>query len=101
MRLDVIVRFADSPDITLQADDPLPLQAARDWLDRECLALEYVPTRTSGKVLTADKLLAVARAAGPAGFDDAAWATRFARAAAGALGKTLVRVDAAGDSVSY
>ena len=101
MRLEVFVRFADSQELTLHADDPLPLREAREWLDRECLALEFVPQRASGKVLTADKLLGMARAVGPAGFADAAWAAQFARAAAGALGKTLVRVDVAADSVSY
>lgn len=101
MRQEVIVRFAGGPELTLGAPAPLPMQAAREWLDREYVRLECEPVRASGKVLTADKLLSVAQAVGEAGFADAAWAGGYAAAALGALDKPLVRVDLETLSVGY
>jgi hypothetical protein len=46
-------------------------------------------------------VLAVAQAAGAGGFADASWASAYARAAAGALRKTLIRVDVPNTSVGF
>jgi hypothetical protein len=57
--------------------------------------------RASGKVLFADKLLAVAEAADATGFADAAWAEHYARAALGALGRATVRINLEDNSVGH
>jgi hypothetical protein len=93
MRHALTVRLPGHDEITLSTDDPMPLEAARAWLDRTYVEMECVPSRASGKVLTADKLLSIAREGGAGAFADAAWAQNFARAAAGALGKPLIQVD--------
>ena len=101
MRHEVIVRFAGEVEITLNPTEPLAHEAARTWLDQEFLRLECEPSRAAAKVLIADRLLAIARAADAHGFADAIWAAQFARAAAGAVGKVLIRVDVAKASVGY
>ena len=105
MRPMLIVQFApDRPqEIALHGDaEPMPADAARRWLDAEFVAHDCEPIRASGKVLTADKVLALAAAAGAARFErDEAWAQAFARAALGALGRPLVKVDAAVGAISY
>jgi hypothetical protein len=101
MRQDVIVRVAGGDEYTLQASAPMTLDAARRWLDQEFARLDCVPARASGKVLFADKLLAIAQAADGAGFADAAWAAQYANAAAGALAKPLVRIDVDSATVGF
>ena len=59
------------------------------------------PLRPTGKLLTADKVVVVAQAAGPDKFADAKWAMEFARAASSALGKPMVHIDVAALSISY
>jgi len=66
---------------------------ARGWLDRQFTDLGCEPLRPTGKVLTADKVVVVAQAAGPSKFADDVWAHAFARAASAALGKPVVHVD--------
>ena len=85
----------------VHADEVLSPEDARRWLDDEFVRLDCSPLRASGKVLTADKVLAVAVGAGPEGLDDAAWAQAFARAACGALARPTVKVDVAAMSVAY
>lgn len=101
MRLELIVRLANGEEHHVHAEHPMPLAEARAWLDQEFVRLECVPSRASGKVLTADKLLSVAQAVDAQGFGDAAWATQFLRAAAGALDKHLVKIDLESGSVGY
>lgn len=105
MRQAVIVAFEHHPpqEIDLHAHEaPLPADAARQWLDAQFLAHDCEPLRPTGKVLIADKVLALASAAGPAQFArDAAWAHAFALAVLGALGHTVVKVDVAGGTVSH
>jgi hypothetical protein len=93
MRHEVTVLFASGEEVSLHTTDAMTLDAARTWLDQEFMRLECVPSRPTGKVLFADKLLAIAQAADVQGFADAAWAEQYARAAAGALNRPLVRVD--------
>ena len=104
MRQTLIVQFVpDSPhEITLHADQaPLPADEARRWLDEQFVANECEPLRASGKVLTADKVMALAATVGAPKFADEAWAQAFARAALAALGRPLVKVDVAGGAISY
>jgi hypothetical protein len=93
MHREVSVKFSGDEEVILHTAERMPLDAARAWLDREFTRLECEPTRPTGKVLFADKLLAIAEAAGAAGFADAAWAADYARAAAGALDRAVIRVD--------
>jgi hypothetical protein len=80
---------------------PMPNDAARAWLDAQFVALECEPLRASGKLLLADKVVAIAREAGAQHFADAAWGAAFAEAASAALGKKSLNVDADSLSVTY
>jgi hypothetical protein len=86
---------------SLQGTTPMANDAARKWLDAQFVALECEPLRPSGKLLLADKLVVLARDAGPKQFADAAWGATFAAAASAALGKPLVQVDADALSVTF
>ena len=104
MRKVVIVQFeADQPqEFTLHADEAQPAaDEARRWLDEQFVANECEPLRPSGKVLTADKVLTVAMAAGADRFADPQWSKDFARATSAALGKPVVRVDVPSMTITY
>jgi hypothetical protein len=103
MQARITVIFATGAPVDLQLDgaEVLNFEAARRWLDDNFVRLECEPLRGSGKVLLADKLVGIALAAGPAAFADPAWALDYARAAAGALSKALIKVDVPRLAVSY
>lgn len=72
-----------------------PADEARRWLDEQFVAYDCEPLRSLGKVLTADKVVVLARAIGLQALQaDEALRTAFARAAAGALGREDIHVDA-------
>jgi len=80
----------------------LSADAARQWFDREFIALECDVPSPIGKILIADRVLSVARYAGPQRFrEHADWAHEFARNAAAMLGRELVRVDVPNYTVGY
>ena len=87
--------------IDLEGALPMPHEEARRWLDDEFMRLECEPLRASGKVLLADKVLTVARAAGPVVLADPDWFQKFARATHGALAKAIVRIDLPSMAISY
>jgi hypothetical protein len=93
MRHEVRVRFGANEEAIAHCSAPWPLEQARTWLDQEFVRLECVPTRASGKVLFADKILAIADAVGAAGFADVAWAGSYAAAVTGAVGRSPLRVN--------
>jgi len=103
MRSEVIVRFGPEQEISLPLDgiEPMRSEEGRHWLDEQFVLHECSPLKPTGKVLIADKLLAIPVALGALQFEDAAWARDFARAASAALGKPLVRVDVEALTVSY
>jgi hypothetical protein len=101
MRNEVFVKFAGHDDIALRPADTMPLDEARLWLDAEFQRLDATISRPTGKVLLADKVLAIAEAAGIQGFADAVWAEAYARATAGALRRPLIRVDVPNTSVGF
>jgi hypothetical protein len=74
---------------------------ASAWLDEQFVALGAEPLRASGKVLLADKVLSVAKAAGPARFADADWGREFAANAIGALKRDFVRVEIDNMTITY
>ena len=100
-RITVIFETGAPVDIRLDGAEVLGFEAARRWLDENFVRLECEPLRGSGKVLLADKLVGIALAAGPTAFAEEAWALDYARAAAGALSKALIKVDVPRLAVSY
>lgn len=106
MRSQVVVKWAE-PSVyrfDLEEVQPMPHDQARAWLDEQFTALQCEPIRLTGKVLTADKVLCVAQAAGEERFRDAAhqdWALAYARAASAALAKPVVTVDLPALTVGY
>lgn len=104
MRHEVFVHFGDGREFELPvgAGEAMAADAARAWLDAEFVANDCEPLRASGKVLTADKLLALAATLGAAQFEsDPDWAARYAAAALGALARPMVRVDVEAGTVTF
>ena len=103
MRSEVSVTFPGHPPVRIDLNDApaMPDDVARQWLDEQFTQMGCEPLRPTGKLLTADKVVLVAQAAGPVRFADGKWALEFARAASTALGKPVVRVDVAVLSISY
>jgi hypothetical protein len=103
MHSEVSVTFRDGPPVRIDLNEvlPMPHESARKWLDDQFSEMGCEPLRPTGKLLTADKVVVVAQAAGPAGFTDAQWAQDFARAASAALAKPMVHIDADSLSISY
>jgi hypothetical protein len=93
--------WAPNQEQTISAAAALSPEQARGWLDEQYLAFDCAPTRASGKVLVADKLLVIAEAAGEAQFADPAWAEQFAAAATGSTGRDRVTIDLLGRSIGY
>jgi hypothetical protein len=104
MRSNVSIVFgANEVSVNLPADTPaLSADAARRWLDEKFVGYDCDPVRATGKVLTADKLLAIAAAIGQRGFEkDEALRLAFARAATSAVSQPVVRIDVDARIVSY
>ena len=103
MRSEVTVSFEGAAPLRMDLDraEPMAVDAARAWLDRQFTEMGCEPLRPTGKVLSADKVVVVAQAAGPKKFADPAFAQEFARAASGLLGKPVVRVDVPTSTISY
>jgi hypothetical protein len=103
MRSEVIVQVDPDQEfrISLEALTPMAHDAARRWLDEQFVALECEPLRATGKLLTADRVLCVAQAAGAVRLADPEWAQTFARAASASLGKQAVRIDVTAMAVTY
>jgi hypothetical protein len=103
MRSEVSVTFKGGAPIRLDLNEvqPMPHDVARWWLDDQFTQMGCEPLRPTGKLLTADKVVVVAQAAGPAKFAEAKWAQEFARASSAALGKPVVHVDVATLSISF
>ena len=103
MRSEVSVTFKNSPPVRIDLNEvqPMPHDEARKWLDEQFTQMGCEPLRATGKLLTADKVMVVAQAAGPAKFAETQWAQAFARAASAALAKPLVQIDVDSLSISY
>jgi len=104
MRSTVCIAFGqDEVVVHLPASDPAwSMEDARRWLDEQYVANECVPTRASGKVLTTDKLVGVAKAYGRLGLEkDEALRLAYAHAASAAVSRPFVRVDVDAGTVSY
>lgn len=106
MRSQVIVSWGDTATFPFDLEEvqPMPHDMARQWLDQQFSDLECEPLRLTGKVLLADKVLAIAQAAGPSRFSQPQyrpWAQVFARAVSAMLAKPVVRIDVPALTVSY
>lgn len=80
---------------------PMGNDEARRWLDMQFTEFDCQPLRPSGKVLLADKVLVIARDAGPRYLGDEDWFHTYARAAAAVLQRPVIKVDVPGMAVSY
>lgn len=87
--------------VDLRGVEPMAHEAARRWLDEQFTTLDCEPLRLSGKVLLADKLLTVARAAGASRLGDADWLQAYARAAIGVMARPVIRIDVPRMTVGY
>jgi hypothetical protein len=106
MRSQVTVSWGDSASYPFDLEEvqPMPHDLARAWLDEQFTTLGCDPIRPTGKVLTADKILRVAEAAGEAHFRDVFhrnWAMAFARATSAALSKPVVSIDVPKQTLTY
>ena len=103
MRSEVTVTFKDHPPFRLDLSDtePMPNDLARWWLDDQFTQMGCEPLRPTGKLLTADKVVVVAEAAGIKKFSDPKWASEFARATLASLGKPAVHIDVNALGISY
>jgi hypothetical protein len=76
--------------------------SARHWFDQQFIDLECELPNPIGKVLVTSLILSVAQYAGVRRFrDQPDWAMQFARSAAALLGRSVVRVDVAGNTLGY
>ena len=94
MQYQVIVSFSREQEFEYKLAAISPVEEARQWFDREFVALECDVATPTGKILAVDRILSVAKYAGPAHFaEQAEWAAQFAKHAADILGRELIRVD--------
>jgi hypothetical protein len=100
---EVVVKFAPGQEIHVTVRDAPPMSHddGRQWLDNQYQVFDCDLQRASGKVLLADKVLAIARAAGHAQFGDEAWARDFACATSAALSRSFVTIDVAAALVGF
>ena len=103
MRSQISVLFDKGVEFDLNASEVPPMASddARSWLDAQFIALDCEPLRASGKVLTADKVLRVTQAAGPALFADEKWVADYVRAVQAALSRPVIRVDVPAMAITY
>lgn len=105
MRSQVIVSWGEARRYTFDLDEiTMPGDMARSWLDQQFNDLGCEPLRLTGKVLLADKVIAIAQAVGESRFAEEAyrpWAQAFAQAVLAMLAKPRVRIDVPSLTVSY
>lgn len=103
MQSEVSIKFNENQQFRLSADSVAQItdEEARAWLGEQYDEFGCEPLNPVGKVLAIDKVLCVARAAGPQLFADEQWAGRFAKAALASLRRTVVRIDVEGMTVGY
>ncbi|MEX8492958.1 hypothetical protein [Sphaerotilus sp.] len=102
MHHEMTVSFGPDREFRVAVESSMRPEDARHWLDEQFIAFDCEPQRASGKVLVADKLLAIAEAAGPKGFSAGdAWTMRFAAAAGAATARATLYIDVAGRTLSF
>jgi hypothetical protein len=103
MRHQVIVLLNKGIEHQFTVDESVDMapDVARTWLDAQFTSLDCEPLRASGKVLTADKVLRIAEAAGARQFADTTWSTEFVQAVHASLVKPMIRVDVPAMAVTF
>ena len=102
MQHHVIISFGRDREYEFKLAGGAPADEARQWFDREFVALECDVATPTGKILAVDRILSVAKYAGPAHFaEQAEWAAQFAKHAAAILGRELIRVDVENYTIGY
>ncbi len=106
MRSHVTVTWSGSSTYVFDLDEvqPMPQEQARVWLDEQFVAFQCEPLRLTGKVLNADKVVAVAHAAGKERFSEPEyeeWALTFARASSAILAKPVITIDVPAMTIGY
>ena len=105
MRREFKVAFGPAGSVTVDlpaGEQPWAPDVGRRWLEDQFIANECEPLRASGKVLSADKVLAVATALGLQRLQqEEQLRSDFARATLGALGRPLVRVDVESGAITF
>jgi len=105
MRREFKVAFGPAGSVTVDlpaGEQPWAPDVGRRWLEEQFIANECEPLRASGKVLSADKVLAVATALGLQRLQQEEQLRHdFARATLGALGRPLVRVDVEAGAITF
>jgi hypothetical protein len=99
----VVVHFGEGRQFELKAAAPPPSrEQAREWFDREFVALECDVASPIGKVLAADRVLSVAKYSGENRFrSDPDWARTYATNAAALLDADYIRVDVPAYSIGF
>jgi hypothetical protein len=102
----VTVSFGPTEEFEYQfaASDPAnpTAEQARAWFDHEFVALECDLPSPVGKVLSADRVMSVAKYSGARRFRaDPAWGELYARHTAALLGRDSVRVDLVSEQLGY
>ena len=85
----------------LAGAEPMGHEAGRRWLDDQFTALDCEPLRASGKVLIVDKVVSVAKGAGPELLGNAEWLAQFAKASIGAVGRPTIVVNTKAMTVMF
>jgi hypothetical protein len=103
MQSEVTVKFNEAQQFRISANNAVDItdEAARNWLSQEYENFGCEPLNPVGKILAVDKVICVARAAGPALFADSQWAGTFAKAALASLNRHVVRIDVEEMTVGY
>jgi hypothetical protein len=103
-RVSVSFGPAQEFEFNVHPDDlaDLDSNAAREWFDTQFVELECELPSPIGKVLVTGLILSVAQYAGARRFrDQPDWAQQFARCAAALLGRSVIRVDVAGNAIGF
>lgn len=93
MQKEVTIVLSASQEVHLPVHQDMTPTEARQWLDAQFVELDCEPVRASGKVLVADKILAIAATVSLAQLQDEKWGEAFATAVVAATGKPTVRVN--------
>jgi hypothetical protein len=105
MQREIVIHFGHGVEFVLPhagSAAPMAAEQARHWLDEQFVANGCEPLRASGKVLIADKVLALATTVGHVRFEtDREWADDYARAVLGALDRNTVHVDVDAGAVTF
>ncbi len=102
MQHHVIVTFGKEKQYEFKFSGAVMAEDARQWFDREFVALECDVATPTGKILAVDRILSVAKYAGESRFkEQRTWAEQFAKYTAAILGRELIRVDVEHYSIGY